>query len=1853
MSESTKKFNYHAFISYRHADNKEQGRQWATWLHQAIETYEVPSDLVGKKNSRGEIIPERIYPVFRDEEELPADADLGKSIVKALDTSRVLVVLCSPQAVVSTYVADEIHHFKSIGRSDSIIASLLYGEPNASWDKGKLASGFKQEDECFPIPLQFEYNDEGAPTEKRAEPIAADFRITYDGVSQQGWCSPEAYRQQLESVSQLDKTEIQKRITSYQQQLHLMLLKIIAGIMGVPLRDLTQRDKEYQLELAKQKAKKLRRWLSAVALLAVIAIAAGVFAFFKQEQAVKAEKVAVEQKQIAEQNLAQAYAGYGRREFEDKQFENALTYFLHANQLDPNAISYKEEYQAFNQSAKKSWSKQLGLRFDTQPYVSNNAHYAVGIQDGKVSLYDLIKVKKLYSYNLPDDARYVSMVSDDGENIIEYNLDQQHFRMVNWRTNEETSLNYLKEYKFIIVLPHDDDELLLVISLDGSFRIVNSKTRQVYSYISAEQIEEYQAGYIDKIKKDPLEALNLWKYNYYDKVRTLVLDTGLTVRFDLTHPEKIKTSISPPFLGDFADKISLSFDGKLLASVEISFCLLKAPNDWLKVARQVDIWDLNSQQKIESLPLKWSFEIEPIYTDTGCGNENYDQVISDEIRSKVITINNRLGGLGILSVESRNKVNIAWDTIVRESSAPIPMMEYNKRPLIKNNIHPLRSSEVGTWVYQSRPVSEGGIEKNSYWLFQLKAMSKDSPSPSSQFAMVANLADMSVSIDERFISTLTTQGNLVHYFAETGNILKTNRNEEFSSPFHATNICATEDSHEVILSSSYSVWRYNWLKNKTIWQVDFEDVDGKLFSCESNISGGEISLVFLDPSNPWSSLFSSNKSSPLKDTSRILRIDMQGKLLTEPDLSRDVLNYPLKVKYTTNFGEMYIAQIGGTVSLYDFVNQKITNTWFLDKADGFSSVSSIAIDKDNLVAYVGYTNGKIYRLEPKEKILVASLTMPVLEMIVQNGKLIVDTGYDPKYKEQSSHLANLPKESRKSYTYKVDLKSLKMNKMRGYGDSNTRFVKYLSQGEDKILYSFSGKLQQIKTSIIDSAILTRPQKENTNLVYYDDFKSFSINRTTDKINFGITGTDEQGHIPHSPGSQLLFSISNTRNWALISTSYQFNDIHKSYLVNLNQVKEPIHLGDFELAINQRLELTDFSHKDNKLIICDTKVCKIFRLEQSTNMIEQPIAVIEQPELFSRVRFSNDDVLVNTLSGKLQKWKFIDGQYVLDKEEDKHFYKGVLFDHQADKLIVVTRTEGVILSSDLNTVHKKIKFNFNSNPIVAADLVKGWAVTVNTNFDSFNVSASLIDLNSGAVVAYFDLPISAVPSLSHDEQAGKLFWTSLEGQLASWNVDVAFSKAKEYASQTYAKKIHDSKQINGLSINGINLQQEGSQIQSKNYYELLGLDYSSYAAWNFNNSWVDQNQPWLSSAQQLFDIKNWEKQLVYSGDGASKIAKQTKINIDQLEKKITSNLTNNLGIGLLVSQLKKLSPDHIFVDYAKVKKISESNPYTAFLKGKQLLEALSKKTTMTSSSLKPRLAGLVMSSAVLSGKFYEAYTIYMNYPQILVPLNNIQQTFTMLSINGYYDETLSILEKEINKLQQMEMDKKGSFAYQGYQFLLRFQAMVKPLKKRRAEISKLPTLCLNDIQDGSVLLLSEWKKGDCVSSIKGENYFEGPTLWKHLQQSLGLTDNYAKVWREGKEVQVKIPNSLNGGMWQSMGYNGQNVLLITAMNENSPLKELGIQTFDYLVAIDDEILPSPAMLAHHITDNHQDQAKDLWVFRAASKVPRSSANSEILEKFKQHPLAYWQGELFKIKLPKDQRLGIAVEPFQVLSPREIP
>jgi len=58
-------FRYSAFISYSHQDKAS-----ADWLHRTLESYRVPSRLVGRQTAAG-TVPRRLVPIFRDRDELP------------------------------------------------------------------------------------------------------------------------------------------------------------------------------------------------------------------------------------------------------------------------------------------------------------------------------------------------------------------------------------------------------------------------------------------------------------------------------------------------------------------------------------------------------------------------------------------------------------------------------------------------------------------------------------------------------------------------------------------------------------------------------------------------------------------------------------------------------------------------------------------------------------------------------------------------------------------------------------------------------------------------------------------------------------------------------------------------------------------------------------------------------------------------------------------------------------------------------------------------------------------------------------------------------------------------------------------------------------------------------------------------------------------------------------------------------------------------------------------------------------------------------------------------------------------------------------------------------------------------------------------------------------------------------------------------------------------------------------------------------------------------------------------------------------------------------------------------------
>ena len=169
---------YWAFISYSHRDAA-FGRR----LHRRLENYALPRRLVGRKTAQG-AIPRKLAPIFRDREELPAAHDLSTEVRAALKASRSLIVVCSPSSAASQWVGREIEVFRELHPGRPILAAVRDGEPA----------------DCFPKALHGIGPDGAA-----IEPLAADFRRGRDGEQ-------------------------------------LGLLKLVAGIIGLGLDELIQRD---------------------------------------------------------------------------------------------------------------------------------------------------------------------------------------------------------------------------------------------------------------------------------------------------------------------------------------------------------------------------------------------------------------------------------------------------------------------------------------------------------------------------------------------------------------------------------------------------------------------------------------------------------------------------------------------------------------------------------------------------------------------------------------------------------------------------------------------------------------------------------------------------------------------------------------------------------------------------------------------------------------------------------------------------------------------------------------------------------------------------------------------------------------------------------------------------------------------------------------------------------------------------------------------------------------------------------------------------------------------------------------------------------------------------------------------------------------------------------------------------------------------------------------------------------------------------------------------------------------------------------------------------------------------------
>lgn len=252
---------YHAFISYAHHDER-----WAKWLQSALEGYRLPKQLAHRKLEDG-AVSDRLFPIFRDRDELASSADLSQSIRAALEQSRALIVVCSPAAARSKWVNEEVRHFQSLGRADRIYCLLVSG------------SADRDDPDCsFPAALL-----QSATNEPLPDPLAADVNPNADG----------------------------KRGA---------MLKVAAGLLNIGIDELKQRDAQKQL--------RRRGYLTAASvLIAVITLTFAVMAQLARDDAEVRRGQAEGLINFMLGDLRDRLAPLGRLDLLDSVGDEALQYF--------------------------------------------------------------------------------------------------------------------------------------------------------------------------------------------------------------------------------------------------------------------------------------------------------------------------------------------------------------------------------------------------------------------------------------------------------------------------------------------------------------------------------------------------------------------------------------------------------------------------------------------------------------------------------------------------------------------------------------------------------------------------------------------------------------------------------------------------------------------------------------------------------------------------------------------------------------------------------------------------------------------------------------------------------------------------------------------------------------------------------------------------------------------------------------------------------------------------------------------------------------------------------------------------------------------------------------------------------------------------------------------------------------------------------------------------------------------------------------------------------------------------------------------------------------------------------------
>jgi len=312
MSQPSK---YFAFISYSRKDSKV-----AAWLQKRLEWFRFPVKLVPEDKRPTD--PRYVRPIYRDKTSLEVtDEHYWKNIRRALEESRYLIVLCSPDSAASEPVNMEVAHYLATHAGDtSLLIPIII--------RGSVSSGGENAALC---PALHELGD--LITGRNLPTMVPDLATDECEAFEAGFVALVSY------LLQLDRSAIGDHI---------------------------------QRETRKQ-ATILRRWLLAVGVLSLVSILAGTIAYLNGARALRNEKRAKEQEQVAIGNSVRAEANAveaeknARRAKEQENIANAKAVEARNNALEAQKNGAEATRQAeavrarLREAARNDWIQAVDL----------------------------------------------------------------------------------------------------------------------------------------------------------------------------------------------------------------------------------------------------------------------------------------------------------------------------------------------------------------------------------------------------------------------------------------------------------------------------------------------------------------------------------------------------------------------------------------------------------------------------------------------------------------------------------------------------------------------------------------------------------------------------------------------------------------------------------------------------------------------------------------------------------------------------------------------------------------------------------------------------------------------------------------------------------------------------------------------------------------------------------------------------------------------------------------------------------------------------------------------------------------------------------------------------------------------------------------------------------------------------------------------------------------------------------------------------------------------------------------------------------------------------------------------------